>query len=58
MKLKLEPIRITNINSITLSVKIVITKRFKIRRIIGLALMKLAVQIVPCTVNLEIENKE
>ena len=56
--MNLKPIKITNVDSVTLSVKIVITKRFKIRRIIGLALMKLAVQIVPCTVNLEIENKE
>ena len=55
--MKLKPIKINKIDSITLKVKIIITKRFKIRRIISLSLMKLALKIIPCNVNIMIERK-
>ncbi len=47
--MKLKPIKINNVKTVTLSVEIIITKQFKIRKVIGLTLMELALRIIPCT---------
>ena len=57
MKMNLKPIKITYVDSVSLTVKIKITNQFKIRRIISLVLMKLALRIIPCTAELVVEHK-
>lgn len=55
--MKLKPIKINKIDSITLKIKIIVTKQFKIRRIIGFSLLKMGAKIIPCKLDIMIEKK-